>query len=98
MLVCHQSFHMMVVCYTVNIYYILVNTFIGLALGPYVIGKLSDLFSSQGMPEAEALRTAMACSMFIFVITIVCLIIAMRHLPSDEATRLDRARALGEPV
>jgi len=79
-------------------YYILVNTFIGLALGPYFIGKLSDLFSSQGMPEAEALRTAMGCSMFIFVITIGCLIIAMRHLPSDEATRLDRARALGEPV
>ena len=70
----------------------------GLALGPYVIGQMSDVFHSNGMVEAEALRLAMACSMFIFVITITCLVIAMRYLPGDEATRLERARALGEPV
>ncbi len=79
-------------------YYIMVNTFIGLALGPYVIGQLSDTFQTSGMSEPEALRTAISCSMLIFVVSIVCLIIAMRHLPEDEATRLDRARALGEPI
>lgn len=79
-------------------YYILVNTFIGLALGPYVIGQLSDTFQASGMPETEALKSAMAYSMLIFVITIVCLVIAMRYLPEEERTRLERAKALGEPV
>ncbi len=79
-------------------YYILVNTFIGLALGPYAIGQLSDMFQSSGSTEAEALRTAITCSMLIFVITIFCLIVAMKHLPKDEATRIERARALGEPI
>ena len=77
-------------------YYILVNTFIGLALGPYVIGQISDVFVANGSGSAEALRNAMACSMLIFVVSIFCLIMAQRHLPKDESSRLDRARAMGE--
>lgn len=77
-------------------YYILVNTFVGLALGPYVIGQLSDMFHASGLTEAEALKSAMSWSMLIFVITIFCLVMAMRYLPKDEATRLERAKALGE--
>ena len=79
-------------------YYILVNTFVGLALGPYVMGKLSDLFVASGMSDGEALRLAIAVSMSILVVTIFCLIMARRFLPQDEQTRLDRARAHGEPV
>ncbi len=79
-------------------YYILVNTFIGLALGPYVIGQLSDIFSAGGMNEAESLRLAIACSLSIFVVTLFCLVMAQRHLPKDEESRLERARALGERV
>ena len=79
-------------------YYILVNTFIGLALGPYVIGQISDVFVANGSGSAEALRNAMACSMLIFVVSIFCLIMAQRHLPKDESSRLDRARAMGEAL
>ncbi|MED5554938.1 MAG: MFS transporter [Pseudomonadota bacterium] len=79
-------------------YYILVNTFIGLALGPYVIGQISDVFMANGFESAEALRNAMACSMLIFVVSIFCLIQAQRHLPRDESSRLDRARAMGESL
>ncbi|MCH2334038.1 MAG: MFS transporter [Pseudomonadales bacterium] len=79
-------------------YYILVNTFIGLALGPYVIGQISDVFVANGSGSAEALRNAMACSMLIFVVSIFCLIMAQRHLPKDESSRLDRARAMGESL
>ncbi len=79
-------------------YYILVNTLIGLALGPYVIGQISDHLAASGMDPATALRTAMALSLLIFVATIVFLLLAMRHLPQDERSRLDRARALGETV
>ena len=79
-------------------YYILVNTFIGLALGPYVMGQLSDMFHAGGMTDADSLRTAIALSLLTFIPTLFFLIMAQRHLPRDEASRLQRAAALGEPV
>ena len=79
-------------------YYILVNTFIGLALGPYAIGQLSDLLHVGGMNEADSLRAAIALSMLIFIPALFFLYLAQKHLPGDEASRLERARALGEPV
>ncbi len=79
-------------------FYILLMTFIGLALGPYTIGKLSDLFIAQGMSDAEGLRLALAISLLVFIPSVYCLVQAQRHLPRDEASRLDRARALGEEV
>ena len=79
-------------------YFILLNTFIGLALGPYFMGLLSDLFFARGMNEAEALRTAIAVSLLTLIPALLFMILAHRHLPGDEATRLDRARALGEAV
>jgi MFS family permease len=79
-------------------YYILVNTFIGLALGPYVMGKLSDMFHAGGMNDADSLRTAIAVSLLTFIPTLFFLIMAQRHLPREEASRLERAAALGESV
>jgi MFS family permease len=79
-------------------YYILVNTFVGLALGPYVMGQLSDGFTAAGMNEAASLQSAIAVSMAVFVLTLTFLTLAWRHLPRDEASRLDRARTLGEKV
>ncbi len=77
-------------------YYILVNTFIGLAIGPYAMGKLSDFYLGTGMNPAESLQTAIITSLLIFVVTLVFLTLAWRHLPGDEASRLSRARELGE--
>ncbi len=79
-------------------YYLLTNTFIGLALGPYTMGQISDLLVSNGMEQAESLRTAMAGSLLIFVVTLVFLTLAWRHLPKEEASRLERAKALGEDL
>jgi len=79
-------------------YYILVNTFIGLALGPYAIGQLSDLLHSGGMSDADALRSAIALSMLVFIPALFFLFLAQKHLPRDEAMRLELARELGESV
>jgi len=79
-------------------YYILINTMLGLALGPYIMGQLSDTFASTGMDSADSLRSAIACTLLIFIATIVLLTLAWRNLPKDEASRLERARALGEEV
>ena len=79
-------------------YYILVNTMIGLALGPYFMGQLSDMYAAGGMDSAESLRTAIASALLIFIPTLVFLTLAWRHLPKDVASRLDRARAHGETI
>ena len=79
-------------------YYILINTMIGLALGPYFLGLLSDSYASTGMDSAESLQTAMATSLLMFVVTLVFLTLAWRHLSKDETSRLDRARSMGEQI
>jgi MFS family permease len=79
-------------------YYILMITFIGLALGPYAIGQLSDGLNAAGMDSSEALRTAMLSSLVLFVAAIVFLLFVLRHLVPEESSRLDRARAAGEEV
>ena len=77
---------------------ILVGVFVGLALGPFVVGYLSDLYVSQGYDARSSLQMGLASSFLIFLVTLVFLTLAWRRLPEEEATRLDRARALGEPV
>jgi MFS family permease len=79
-------------------YYILLNTFIGLALGPYVIGELSDLLLAGGMDDASSLRIAIALATLSLLPAFAFLILAQKHLPRDEAARLERARALGERI
>jgi MFS family permease len=69
-------------------FYLLVITFIGLALGPYTIGKLSDLLGD--------LRLAMAVAVVSNGVAFVLLVMAARRLGGDEASLKDRARAAGE--
>ena len=62
---------------TASAAYLLVVTFIGLALGPYTIGRLSVALGD--------LRTAMLVSLIVNPIAVVLLLLAARHLPGDEA-------------
>ncbi len=78
-------------------FYLLVLTFIGLALGPYAVGKLSDALSSS-MAPGEALRSSMQLALVMLAVSILCLLLAGRSLAREEATRLERARAAGEDV
>ena len=77
-------------------FFILLNTFIGLALGPYAIGEISDVLNAGGLNDAEALRSAIALAIFSLVPALVFLVLAQKHLAKDEASRLARAKALGE--
>ena len=83
---------------TAGAYFILLNTFLGLALGPYVMGELSDIFGATGMNSADSLRWAIGVSMLTFIPALVFVYLAQKRLPGAEASRLDRARALGEDV
>ena len=79
-------------------FYILMLTFIGLALGPWGIGRLSDALSAGGMESGDALRLAMASALGMIGVAAVALSLAGRSLPAEEAGRVARAAALGEPV
>jgi MFS family permease len=77
-------------------FYIMMITFIGLALGPYLIGYVSDLIASSGVESAEALRRAMLYALAMLGVATVILSASFKFLPSDESSRLQRARDAGE--
>jgi MFS family permease len=70
--------------------FLLVVTLLGLALGPYTIGRLSVAFGD--------LRLALACSLVANVVALVLFVLAARTLPRDLETRGARAAAAGERV
>lgn len=69
-------------------FYLLVITFIGLALGPYTVGQISDVTGD--------LRTGLLCAFVANGVAVACLLMALRHLGRDEASVLERARGAGE--
>jgi MFS transporter, Spinster family, sphingosine-1-phosphate transporter len=75
---------------TMMSYYTMITTILGLGLGPYAVGLISDVTGDLG----GAILT-----MYWVNIPIVLLVLyAIRRLPKDESAVLERARAAGEPV
>jgi MFS family permease len=70
--------------------YILGTTMVGLALGPYYAGKMADIF--------ESLRIGIFCLFIVPPFTVAALWIAGRRLAEIEATKVERAREVGEPI
>ena len=79
-------------------FYIMMVTFIGLALGPYTIGHISDVLNAQGASSADALTSGMLWGVSAYVVAVTMLILAAMNIETDERSRLDRARALGESI
>jgi MFS family permease len=69
--------------------FLLVVTLLGLALGPYTIGRLSVAFAGD-------LRLALACSLAANAAALALFVLAARTLPRDLETRAARAMAAGE--
>ena len=63
---------------------------IGLGLGPYIVGLVSDVSGD--------LRFAMLSVLFVLPVTLAMFFFASRSFPSLEASAVDRARAAGETV
>jgi MFS family permease len=68
--------------------YLLIVTFVGLALGPYTIGRLSGALGD--------LRSAMLWALLAGVLGAALLLVGSRHVAGDEETRVARARGAGE--
>ena len=69
-------------------FYLLVLTFLGVALGPYLVGQLSDTLG--------VLPLAMQVVLLSNVVAVALLALAARHLADDEDSLIDRARQAGE--
>jgi hypothetical protein len=78
-------------------FYIICLTFIGLALGPYVMGRLSDALGAAGQP-ADALRTSILVCLAVVVLAVRFFWLSARHIEAEEGSRLERGRMLGEAV
>lgn len=70
--------------------YILGTTMVGLALGPYFAGQMADVFQS--------LRMGVFSLFIVPPFTVAALWIAGRGLAEIEATKIERAREVGEPI
>ena len=66
------------------------TTVIGLGLGPFLIGRMSELLGDLGH--------ALIATTLLAPLPLACMLYVYRNLPAAEATRLERARAAGEPV
>lgn len=77
-------------------FYFLLNVFLGLAIGPYLIGLCSDLMVASGSNPAESLRLALIVSVFTLLVPILLLSLALKHLQADEQSRISRALQAGE--
>ena len=73
---------------TASAAYLLLLTFVGLALGPYTVGRLSVALGD--------LRAAMLLALSANVLALLFAILAARHVAEDEASLVARARAAGE--
>ncbi|HYE27009.1 MAG TPA: MFS transporter [Allosphingosinicella sp.] len=70
--------------------YILGTTMVGLALGPYFAGRVADL--------AGSLRIGIFALYLIVPLTLLGLWLGSRRIEDLEATKVDRARAVGEAI
>jgi MFS family permease len=70
--------------------FLLFVTLLGLAMGPFVIGRLSDLLGD--------LRLAMLFGLFVSFTAATLFLAASRTVGMDESSRTARARAAGEPI
>jgi MFS family permease len=70
--------------------YFIGTTLIGLGLGPYFTGAVSKVTGS--------LATGVLALLLMAPVTLGCLYLVYRKLPAAEASRIERARAAGEPI
>ena len=82
---------------TASAFYILMAT-VGLAIGPYAVGEVSDVLTTAGMAGGESLRLSLMFSISFLVIPAVLLVLLLKELIPAEASRLERARAAGETI
>lgn len=68
------------------------------SIGPYAIGKLSDIFTASLGDPGLGLRQAMAVSLVVPIVGLVLAVSAIRSIARDEPAVIEEARRKGESV
>jgi MFS family permease len=69
---------------TVSAIYLMMMTFIGLAMGPFTMGQISTAYAKSGMAAGPALRTGVAWGYLMMIVALVLLIIACYTIHRDS--------------
>jgi fucose permease len=75
---------------TATAVFFLATTIIGLGLGPYLTGLISDVTGD--------LRTALLATLVVVPLILLSIAIAWRSVPALEESLIARAKAAGEPL
>jgi len=79
-------------------FYIMMVTFIGLALGPFTMGKISDFLCAGGLSTDKALTQGMTWRLSMYGLAAGCMLLAMLRVSEDQKTVAGRAKQYGEAV
>ena len=83
---------------TASAVYLLLNTLIGFALGPFAVGKISDVLAAAGQSPADSLRYAMMLSMLFWAVSAAFLWRARAHVgPAEAALAATRTGSRPDP-
>ncbi len=83
---------------TASAFYLAMGTFLGLAMGPFTIGYLSDTFQAAGNSPSDSLGLSLKLALLVFIIVAVFTFLLFRHYRADFNNREQRAVAAGEPA
>ena len=81
---------------TSSAFYVAISSVIGLALGPYLVGFVSDSCTSSGMEPSRALKYGLGLVLSIYVAIIYFAIRARSFYQDDFMSKISRARDFGE--
>jgi MFS family permease len=78
---------------TVSAIYLMMMTFIGLAMGPFVMGQISTAYAMSGVAVGPALRSGVAWGYLMLGVAAILIVIACFTIQRDKNLRLELERS-----
>lgn len=82
---------------TASATYIVIQVLLGTALGPYIVGAVSDSFIAKGWSPGAAVADGMLVALIALVPSIILLCVSATSANADEANRFEREKSFDEP-
>jgi MFS family permease len=76
---------------TVSAIYLMMMTFIGLAMGPFVMGQISTAYAMSGVAVGPALRSGVAWGYLMLGVAAILIVVACFTIQRDKRNRLAAA-------